>query len=86
MTTPYHSNGSRTGVFAAYLADGSYWRVLTVNTASLEVRKGTELTRSLQPKTVFPRFPLVVRADLGCTLGDQRETAESMTAPVLLLP
>jgi hypothetical protein len=40
-TTSYHSNGSRTGVFAAYFTDGSYWRVLTVNTASLEVRKGS---------------------------------------------
>ena len=27
-TTPYHSNGTRTGVFAAYFTDGSYWRVL----------------------------------------------------------
>jgi hypothetical protein len=40
-TTPYHNNGSRTGVFAGYFTDGSYWRVLTVHIASLEVRKGS---------------------------------------------
>src|ERR1700722_9246055 len=40
-TTPYHSNGTQTAVFAAYFTDGSYWRVLTVHIASLEVRKGS---------------------------------------------
>src|ERR1700722_1703986 len=39
-TTPYHSKGTGIGVFAAYFTDGSYWRVLTVHIASLEVRKG----------------------------------------------
>src|SRR5580704_18341065 len=39
-TTPYHSNGTRTGVFPAYFTDGSYWRVLTVHLASLEAAKG----------------------------------------------
>ena len=37
----YHSKGTRTGVFPAYFTDGSYWRVLTVHIASLEVRKGS---------------------------------------------
>ena len=40
-TTPYHSKGTRTGVFPAYFTDGSYWRVLTAHVASLEVRKGS---------------------------------------------
>jgi Tetratricopeptide repeat len=39
-TTPYHSKGTRTGVFPAYFTDGSYWRVLTVHLASLEAAKG----------------------------------------------
>ena len=39
---PYHSKGgTRTGVFPTYFTDGSYWPVLTVHVASLEVRKGS---------------------------------------------
>ena len=40
-TTPYHSKGTRTRSVPSRFHDGSYWRVLTVHIASLEVRKGS---------------------------------------------